>query len=111
MAEVLVVADDLTGSNATGALFARRGMRAVTVSDVCHGRRHGEAADVVVVNTASRHYPAARARALVAEVAAALGGGMRLLVKRIDTTLRGNVGAELTGMLEVLRADAPHARA
>ncbi|GAA4054448.1 four-carbon acid sugar kinase family protein [Actinomadura miaoliensis] len=111
MAEVLVVADDLTGSNATGALFARQGMRAVTVSDVCHGRRHGAAADVVVVNTASRHHPAGRARAMVAEVARALGGDVRLLVKRVDTTLRGNVGAELTGMLEVLRARAPHARA
>ncbi|GAA4128485.1 four-carbon acid sugar kinase family protein [Actinomadura keratinilytica] len=111
MAEVLVVADDLTGSNATGALFARQGMRAVTVSDIRHARRHRDAADVVVVNTASRHCPAAQARALVAEVAGALGSDMRLLVKRVDTTLRGNVGAELAGMLEGLRARMPHARA
>ncbi|MDA2815292.1 hypothetical protein O4J56_31915, partial [Nocardiopsis sp. RSe5-2] len=32
MAQVLVVADDLTGANATGARFARAGMRVAAVA-------------------------------------------------------------------------------
>jgi uncharacterized protein YgbK (DUF1537 family) len=110
MAQVLVVADDLTGSNATGALFARRGLRAVTVSDVGHARRHAAAADVVVVNTQTRHADGAAARAAVTAAIDALPGA-RLVVKRVDTTLRGNVGAELEAALTAVRKRRPQTRA
>ena len=110
MAEVLVVADDLTGSNATGALFARRGLRAVTVSEVAHARRHAAAADVIVVNTQTRHAAAAAARAAVTAAIDALPGA-RLVVKRVDTTLRGNVGAELEAALAAVRRKDPETRA
>src|SRR5262245_17358109 len=105
MADVLVVADDLTGGNATGALFARRGLRAVTVREIAHAHRYAPDVDVIVVNTGTRHAPPAEARAAVAAVVAALGD-VRLVVKRVDTTLRGNVGAELDGVLDALPARA-----
>jgi uncharacterized protein YgbK (DUF1537 family) len=103
MAEILVVADDLTGSNATGALFARQGLRAVTVREIGHALRYAPDVDVVVVNTGTRHAPPAEARATVSAVVEALGE-VRLVIKRVDTTLRGNVGAELDGVLDVTRA-------
>jgi D-threonate/D-erythronate kinase len=108
MTEVLVVADDLTGGNATGALFARRGLRTVTVSDVAHAGRH--AADVVVVNTQTRHVSAELAAAAVRRAVEAVPGA-RLMVKRVDTTLRGNVGAELEAALTIVRRRWPTARA
>jgi uncharacterized protein YgbK (DUF1537 family) len=110
VAEVLVVADDLTGSNATGALFARRGLRAVTVSDVAHARRHADSADVVVVNTQTRHAACADARAAVTRAIEAVPEA-RLVVKRVDTTLRGNIGAELEAALTAVRRRSPEARA
>ena len=108
MTEVLVVADDLTGGNATGALFARRGLRTVTVSDVAHAGRH--AADVVVVNTQTRHVSGEPAAAAVRRAVTAVPAA-RLVIKRIDTTLRGNIGAELEAALTVVRRRWPAARA
>jgi uncharacterized protein YgbK (DUF1537 family) len=110
VAEVLVVADDLTGSNATGALFARRGLRTVTVSDVCHAGRHAADADVIVVNTQTRKATPERARTAVA-VAVDSVPGARLVVKRVDTTLRGNIGAEVEAALLAIRRRTPEARA
>ncbi|MCZ0975976.1 hypothetical protein O1L55_41355 [Streptomyces albulus] len=108
MAQVLVIGDDLTGSNATGALYARRGLRAVTVSDPTHVARYAHRVDVLVVNTASRHWSPARAYAAV-RAAAATAGDARLVVKRVDTTLRGNPGSELDAVADALAARAPPA--
>lgn len=110
MFTVLVVGDDLTGSNATGALFARRGLRAVTVGDLDSVPRYADSADVLVVNLASRHFiPADARRCVTAAVDAA--GPVRLVVKRVDTTLRGNVGAETDAVLDALLRRGVTARA
>ncbi|MFD1047703.1 four-carbon acid sugar kinase family protein [Kibdelosporangium lantanae] len=51
---VLVIGDDLTGSNATGALFARFGMHTMTV----RGGMPVPDIDALVVNLGNRHVPA-----------------------------------------------------
>ncbi|MFC3997723.1 four-carbon acid sugar kinase family protein [Nocardiopsis sediminis] len=93
MAQVLVVADDLTGANATGARFARSGMRVATVAPE-HVHPAAREYDVVVANLDSRHLPADQAADLVTDVIEA-AWPVGLVVKRTDTTLRGNIGAEL----------------
>ena len=101
---MLVVGDDMTGANATGALFAGRGMRTVSVAEPAHLARFAGEFDVLVVDIASRHLPAEEAARRVREaVAAASACGVELVVKRVDTTLRGNVGAELDAALEQRR--------
>ena len=55
---VLVIGDDLTGSNATGALFARFGMHTMTV----HGYATMPDIEALVVNLGNRHAPAHMAR-------------------------------------------------
>lgn len=103
VARVLVIGDDLTGSNATGARFARAGLRTISVTGV--DRVPGALdADVVVLNTGTRHADPDRARAAV-RAAATAAPDVRLLVKRVDTTLRGNVGAEVDALLDVLGPD------
>ncbi|QKV96426.1 four-carbon acid sugar kinase family protein [Streptomyces sp. NA02950] len=106
MAQVLVVADDLTGSNATGALFARRGLRAVTVGDPAQVPRYADRVDVLVVNTASRHLPGEDGYAAVRAVADA-ADAVSLVVKRVDTTLRGNPGRELDAVIDSLTTRHP----
>ncbi|MFD3417942.1 four-carbon acid sugar kinase family protein [Streptomyces decoyicus] len=109
MAQVLVIADDLTGSNATGALYARLGLRAVTVGALTQVERYADRVDVLVINTASRHWSPARAHEAV-RAAAETAGGAPLIVKRVDTTLRGNPGSELDAVVDVLAAREPSAR-
>lgn len=93
MPRVLVIGDDLTGSNATGARFARAGLRTTSVSGVDRASRAMDS-DVLVLNAGTRHLGAAAARARVQEAAKAVAP-VELLAKRVDTTLRGNVGAEV----------------
>lgn len=106
MADVLVIADDLTGANATGAAFARVGLRAVTASAGCGVQgveRFCTRFDVVVVSTDTRHRAPAAAAARVAEAVHA-GWPVRLVCKRVDTTLRGNVGAEAMAARDAVAA-------
>ncbi|WP_046468423.1 four-carbon acid sugar kinase family protein [Allosalinactinospora lopnorensis] len=105
MAQVLVVADDLTGANATGARFARAGLSVVTLDPARVGSA-GAGYDVVVANTGSRHLPAARAAELVRDAIAAVWP-VRLVVKRTDTTLRGNIGAEVEAAWRAVRDRVP----
>ncbi|RFU20349.1 four-carbon acid sugar kinase family protein [Geodermatophilus marinus] len=102
MASVLVVADDLTGANAAAAGFASAGLRAVTASAAERGDVVTEMVsrfDVVVATTDSRHADPRTAQQRAREVVRA-GWPVRLVCNRIDTTLRGNVGATTAAVLE-----------
>lgn len=105
MAQVLVVADDLTGANATGARFARTGMRVATVTPEHVSRVAGDY-DVVVANLDTRHVPPEQAADLVTDVVEAVWP-VGLVVKRTDSTLRGNIGAELEAAYTAVRERVP----
>jgi uncharacterized protein YgbK (DUF1537 family) len=95
---VTIIADDLTGACDTGCLFAGPGPVAVlaapalTLADT----------SIISVDTESRALPPREAAARIH--AAARGLGERLIAgrvfKKIDSTLRGAVGVELTALLE-----------
>lgn len=98
---LLVIADDLTGALDTGVQFARVGVPAnvVTHRRFAEGLRSG-AVPVLVVDTESRHLPADRAGLRVAAcVRAARARGVERYYKKTDSTLRGNVGAELEALV------------
>ena len=103
---VLVVADDMTGANAVGAAFSGAGLRAVTVVSGQDEQAVGDLRsefDVVVVNTDSRHVGADTAADRVA-TAVDRGWPAELVSKRIDTTLRGNIGTEVAAALKAVTA-------
>ncbi|WNV76864.1 four-carbon acid sugar kinase family protein [Geodermatophilus sp. DSM 44513] len=98
---MLVVADDLTGANAAAAGFAAAGLRSATASAVERGDVVTEMVsrfDVVVATTDSRHADPGTAQRRTREVVRA-GWPARLVCNRIDTTLRGNVGATTEALL------------
>jgi uncharacterized protein YgbK (DUF1537 family) len=102
MPAVLVIADDLTGANATGAMFARLGLRTRTAGALAAGGPGRDEVDVLVLVTGSRHLPPSRAATRIRELLSGLGPAdePELLVKRVDTTLRGPLAAELAAVLE-----------
>jgi D-threonate/D-erythronate kinase len=95
---VTVLADDLTGACDTGCLFAGRG----AVGVIAEPALTASAAPVVAVDTESRALEACEAggrlRAAAARLAARLERGPAF--KKIDSTMRGPVGAELDGLLD-----------
>ncbi|GAA4506626.1 four-carbon acid sugar kinase family protein [Brevibacterium yomogidense] len=105
MASVLIVGDDLTGSNGAATGMARRGLRTVTLRV---GEHHEEitaqrdAYDAVVVTTDSRHLPAAEAARLTAAAVRA-GWPASFVSSRCDSTLRGNVGAQAQAVIDTIR--------
>lgn len=106
MAQVLVVADDLTGANAAAAGFARAGLRSATARTADRVEVIAEMVarfDVVVASADCRHTdPSTAARRVSAAVEAGWPAG--LVCNRIDTTLRGNVGATTQAVLSTVRA-------
>lgn len=110
MVKVGVIADDLTGANATGALLSKRGIRSVSVLDPraldsvssLEGR-------VIIVSTSSRYLSPEEAYERVQSAFRSLIGlGCGFLSKRIDTTLRGNIGYEVDAMMDA-SDDFPYA--
>ncbi|MEO8005589.1 MAG: four-carbon acid sugar kinase family protein [Betaproteobacteria bacterium] len=97
---VLIVADDLTGAMDSAGPFAARGVETwvVAVPPGKHGAGIAlslDTARVVSVNTDSRHLSAAQAARRIEEIARHVDfGGFDIVVKKIDSTLRGNVVAE-----------------
>ena len=94
-----VIADDLTGAMDTGLQFAKRGL--YTLVHVGPGQL--PEADAWVLDTDSRASSPNDAMNRASEAARALLG--RRVYKKIDSTMRGNIGSELLGVLDVLRCD------
>jgi len=99
---VLIVADDLTGAMDSAGPFAEVGVETWVVAAPmqCDPATIARAR-VVSVNTDSRHLPAAQAATRVREVVGRFGAGdFDVIVKKVDSTLRGNVVAETLALLE-----------
>ena len=95
MTQVLALADDLTGALEVGAKFAAEGIASVITTDAsleC-------TAPVLVIDTETRHLPPELAAAHVTRVLEqAHKPGVRLIYKKTDSTLRGNIAAELEAL-------------
>jgi uncharacterized protein YgbK (DUF1537 family) len=97
-----IVADDLTGASDTAVQFVRAGWE--TELQIRPGR---SVARVIAVTTDSRDENARdAAEAVAAAVKRLREAGITHLYKKIDSTLRGQVGAELHATLESWRAPA-----
>jgi uncharacterized protein YgbK (DUF1537 family) len=108
--KLLIIADDLSGALDTGVQFAALGLRVA----VLRGGRLGDGpsgggppgaelwgrADVLALDTASRHHGPAEASARLRGMAATHAAVPGLLVyKKTDSTLRGNIAAEFAALL------------
>ena len=91
-----IIADDLTGSLDTGVQFSKWGLTSLVS---LRGHPAPETA-CVIMNTDSRAVPPDVAAERVGRAARLLRG--RLVYKKIDSTLRGNLGAEITAAMQEL---------
>ena len=104
MQKYIVIADDLTGSNATCSLLKKIGLRAASILKLQNGMKYD--ADVISYSTGSRGLDKEEAYKRVSEVIKILKDKNVLVYnKRIDSTLRGNIGAEINAMLDNLEND------
>ena len=96
----VVVADDLTGATDTGLQFSKIGLRTKVYFDppLSPG-----SCDVIAITTESRARPADEARRRVAQAGTRIRSwNVRHVYKKIDSTMRGNIGAELESLAGAL---------
>lgn len=96
-----VIADDLTGAGDTGVQFAQAGLKTrALMGDWSATAAQG--ADVVVINAESRALALEAAHEAVSRAASKLRDvGARPVYKKIDSTMRGPVGAYLDAVMDV----------
>jgi uncharacterized protein YgbK (DUF1537 family) len=95
-----IVADDLTGAMDTASEVAARGYETLVVAVPDASPPD---ATVVAVNTETRYAAPADAAEAVRRSVDAVGA--RIVYKKIDSTLRGNVGSEVAAALRATGAD------
>jgi uncharacterized protein YgbK (DUF1537 family) len=97
---IAVIADDLTGANDTGVQFAKQGLETVVLMGL-EPQPDVLDADVVVVDTQSRAMSPRQAYEQAAKAASLFRTGPeRTFYKKVDSTLRGNQGAEIDAILD-----------
>ncbi|KPH05871.1 four-carbon acid sugar kinase family protein (plasmid) [Rhizobium acidisoli] len=99
-----VIADDLTGALDTGTPFVAAGLSVAVAVDVGAARDAiATGCDVVVINTASRALDERRAPERIRLAVEMLGGVKpRIVMKKIDSRLKGNVAAESLALAAAL---------
>ncbi len=103
MLSCAVIADDLTGGNAAGVLLLENGFASYTLLKLDRADEIPKDYVSVLYPTGSRAMEEKEAYKRVYHAASVFQKiGARLFAKRIDSTLRGNIGAELDGMLDAL---------
>ena len=107
MSQCVVIADDLTGANATGVLLKKMNYEAYTVMNTERIELSTLTdCDCVLYPTDSRGIEPKMAYNRVYNVCSLLkGDGVKVYSKRIDSTLRGNLGSETDAMLDCLGDD------
>ncbi len=107
MVKLLIVADDFTGALDTGVQFSKKDVPTLvtTNTDLEPASLSGDI-EVMVVDIESRHLPAQSAYERVRLLTkAAVRVGVRYFYKKTDSTLRGNIGAELSAFLHACGGD------
>jgi uncharacterized protein YgbK (DUF1537 family) len=102
--ECILIADDVTGACDTGVQFARHGLSSTVWLDPT--RVPSTLAQVVALNTDSRRDEGTAAKAKIQQIAS-LYSDIKpgIILKKIDSTLRGNVGQEILATMKYFRRD------
>ena len=95
MTKIVIIADDMTGALDSGVKLAAQGISSAAIIDRGFDIASLDAT-ALIINTESRHVSAEEAYKRVFDAAKkAYLSGADIIYKKLDSTLRGNIGAEL----------------
>jgi D-threonate/D-erythronate kinase len=101
---IFIIADDLTGANDTGIQFAKNGYktRVLILDDGLKNIGFENKHDVLVIDTETREVEEDIARSKLIRILKEIKVTEEDIVyKKIDSTLRGNVGAEIEEIIKI----------
>jgi len=104
---IYVIADDLTGANDTGVQFTKKGYNTiVSVLDEQSTIIIPDNLDVFVMDTETRELESRTARKILKSILEKININKKDVVyKKVDSTLRGNIGNELEEIMIILNRD------
>lgn len=106
---IYIIADDLTGANDTGVQFSKQGYNTQVVIMSETGKSQtlpSKDTDVFVIDTETRETDTATARERMKRILERLSvHDEDIVYKKVDSTLRGNIGAELDECMNALEKD------
>lgn len=106
MIRLAIIADDLSSATDCGAQVVRSGLSVVVPLGGYSLPIQARATQVISVDTDSRSLSADRADAKVKEATQQLvADGWTHFYKSVDSTLRGNLGAEIEAVLDIVKPD------
>lgn len=107
MFKLLIIADDFTGALDSGVHFASRGAVTRVATDSSYDfSGTGSDVQVLVMDAETRHISAKEAYGVVfGVVRRALDAGFTHIYKKTDSALRGNIGAELSAVMDAAGSD------
>ncbi|MDJ0930332.1 four-carbon acid sugar kinase family protein [Breoghania sp.] len=99
MTQVLIIADDLAGALDSSVAFAERGLRVIVALDPGHlAGALAQGADVVALSTGSRELSDEDAAAAVGWACEVVGRFDGILMKKVDSRLKGPVAAKVDAL-------------
>lgn len=106
MDKIAIIADDLTGASDTGVQFAKKGLKTSVIFDIDNLYEDSKDTDIIVIDTDSRAISPFEAYQKVKETSQKLKNiGYTQIYKKIDSTLRGNLGIEIDAIMDVFDFD------
>ena len=104
--KIVIIADDFTSAMDNGAGFSEKGLKTVIITDIHHIEKAFNNVDVLVIDTESRLDKKEDAFQKVMKIAKILNNyRIDYIYKTIDSTLRGNIGAEIEALMDATRRD------
>lgn len=94
--KIAVIADDFTGANDTGVQFSKKNLKTEVIFEIDKIKAIPSYIKAAVIDTESRADPAKLAYQKVYQAVKKLKlNGFDYVYKKLDSTLRGNIGAEI----------------
>jgi D-threonate/D-erythronate kinase len=104
--KILVIADDLTGAVDTGVQFRKGKRKTIVVTDNENICKSLKKCDVLVVDIESRFVDKESAYKKAFDTGKiSKSENIRHFYKKLDSTMRGNVGAEISGIMDSLEIE------
>jgi uncharacterized protein YgbK (DUF1537 family) len=101
--KIVVVADDFTGANDTGVQFSKRDLRSIVILNNENISKSLKNCKVLIIDTESRFDNKENAYRKTYELGKILKKeNIKYIYKKLDSTFRGNIGAEISGLMDSL---------
>jgi len=106
MTRLAIIADDLSSATDCGAQVVRSGLSVVVPLGAYSLPTQARSAQVISIDTDSRSLPTDQAYAKIrAATQQLVADGWTHFYKSVDSTLRGNLGAEIEAVLDIVKSD------